>query len=197
MDFHALWIDPLQPKRIWQGQDGGVAVSNDQGQTWKVVQNLPIGQFYQVHADNRLPFYYVSGGLQDNGTWTGPIRTREPAGIQNDDWRMISFGDGFFALNHQDDPDLYISESQGGDIVRTDARTREQQAVAPYLGNPGGPATAAKYRFNWNSPIVQSPHDKNTVYLGGSVVFRSTDFGKTWSAISPDLSSNDKERHRR
>src|SRR5947207_3785103 len=107
-----------------------------------------------------------------NGTWTGPSRTREPAGIQNDDWRMISFGDGFWVLNSADDPDLYLSESQGGNIVRTDMRTREQQLVVPYMGDDGGPAESAKYRFNWNSPIVPSPHDKNTVYLTGNVVFK-------------------------
>jgi photosystem II stability/assembly factor-like uncharacterized protein len=196
IDYHAFWIDPQDPRRLWQGQDGGVAVSYDQGQTWESVQNLPVGQFYAVTADNRLPFYNVMGGLQDNGTWVGPSRTREPAGIQNDDWRMLSFGDGFYAINHADDPDLYLTESQGGNIVRTDLRTREQQLVAPYLGDDGGPAADAKYRFNWSSPIIQSPHDKNTVYLTGNVVFKSTDFGKTWTAISPDLSDNNKERQK-
>lgn len=196
VDFHALWLDPLNPKRMWQGQDGGIAVTQDGGDNWEVVNNFPWGQFYQIYADNRQPFYYVMGGLQDNGTWTGPSRTREPSGIQNDDWRMISFGDGFWVLNSADDPDLYLSESQGGDIVRTDMRTREQQLVVPYMGDDSGPAEAAKYRFNWNSPIVPSPHDKNTVYLTGSVVFKSTDFGKTWTTISPDLTTNDKSKQK-
>ncbi len=196
IDYHALWIDPTNPKRMWQGQDGGVAVSYDGGESWEYVNNMPLGQFYQIHADNRQPFYYVMGGLQDNGTWTGPSRTREPAGILNDDWRMISFGDGFYVFNHADDPDLYLSESQGGNIVRTDMRTREQQLVVPYMGDDGGPAEVAKYRFNWNSPIIQSPHDKNTVYLAGSVVFKSTDFGKTWTTISPDLTTNDKAKQK-
>jgi photosystem II stability/assembly factor-like uncharacterized protein len=196
IDYHALWIDPQNPKRMWQGQDGGVAVSYDAGESWEYVNNMPLGQFYQLSADNREPFYYVMGGLQDNGTWAGPSRTREPAGILNDDWRMISFGDGFFAINHADQPDLYLTESQGGNIVRTDMRTREQQLVVPYMGDDGGPAEFAKYRFNWNSPIVQSPHDKDTVYLAGNVVFRSTDFGKTWAAISPDLTTNDRSKQK-
>lgn len=196
IDFHALWIDAQQPRRIWSGQDGGVAVTYDGGEAWEYVNNFPWGQFYQIHADNRQPFYYVMGGLQDNGTWTGPSRTREPVGIQNDDWRMISFGDGFYVLNHPDDPDLYLSESQGANVVRTDMRTREQQLVVPYMGDDGGPAESAKYRFNWNSPLVPSPHDKNTVYLGGNVVFKSTDFGKTWAAISPDLTTNDKAKQK-
>src|SRR5919205_312516 len=196
VDFHALWMDAQNPKRVWVGQDGGIAVSQDGGENWEVVNNFPWGQFYQIYADNRQPFYYVMGGLQDNGTWTGPVRTREPAGIQNDDWRMISFGDGFYVLNHADDPDLYLSESQGGNVVRTDMRTREQQLVVPYMGDDGGPAESAKYRFNWNSPLVPSPHDKNTVYIGGNVVFRSNDFGKSWAAISPDLTTNDKEKQK-
>src|ERR687886_554531 len=99
-------------------------------------------------------------------------------------------------LNHADDPDLYLSESQGGNLVRTDMRTREQQLVVPYMGDDGGPAEAAKYRFNWNSPVIPSPHDKNTVYLTGNVVFKSTDFGKTWTIISPDLTTNDKSKQK-
>lgn len=197
IDYHALWIDPKNPNRMWQGQDGGIAVSLDQGEKWEYVNNIPLGQFYQIHADNRLPFYWVSGGLQDNGGWTGPSRTREPAGILNDDWRMVNFGDGFHVLNHPDDPDLYLSESQGGNIVRTDFRTREQQSVTPHpQGSGGGPASDAKYRFNWNSPIALSPHDKNTVFFGGNAVFKSTDFGKTWEEISPDLTTDDPEKQK-
>jgi photosystem II stability/assembly factor-like uncharacterized protein len=196
VDFHALWLDAQNPKRMWQGQDGGIAVTYDGGESWEVVNNFAAGQFYQIQVDDRQPFYYVMGGLQDNGTWTGPSRTREPVGIQNDDWRMISFGDGFYVMNHADDPDVYLSESQGGNVVRTDMRTREQQLVVPYMGDDGGPASDAKYRFNWNTPLLASPHDKNTVYITGNVVFRSTDFGKSWTAISPDLTTNDREKQK-
>jgi photosystem II stability/assembly factor-like uncharacterized protein len=192
IDYHAFWQDPKNPKRIWVGQDGGVAVTYDGGENWEPVYNMPIGQFYQVHADNRQPFYYLMGGLQDNGAWTGPSRTREPSGIMNDDWRMVSFGDGFYILNNPDDPEIYISESQGGNILRTDFRTREQQEVNPWgRGSGDGPALGEKYRFNWNAPILLSPHDNNTIYFGGNVVFKSTDFGKTWQQISPDLTTND------
>ena len=195
IDFHALWIDPKNPKRMWHGQDGGIGVSYDGGESWEAVYNIPLGQFYQVHADNRQPFYYVMGGLQDNGSWSGPSGTREPAGIMNDDWRMVSFGDGFYVINHPDNPDLYLSESQGGDIVRTDFRTREQQAVNPWgRGSGGGPAARQKFRWNWNAPIVLSPHEKSTVYFGGNVLFKSPDFGKTWEQISPDLTTNDPEK---
>lgn len=197
IDYHALWLDPKNPKRIWVGEDGGFAVSNDGGETWDPMYNIPIGQFYHVSADNRQPFYYLMGGLQDNGAWTGPSRTREPAGILNDDWRMVSFGDGFHVINNSDSPDLYISESQGGSIMRTDMRTREQQDVNPWgRSSGGGPALGEKYRFNWNTPIVLSPHDKNTLYFAGNVVFKSTDFGKTWEKISPDLTTNDPEKQK-
>ncbi|HET6851319.1 MAG TPA: hypothetical protein VFH46_03290 [Pyrinomonadaceae bacterium] len=195
IDYHALWLDPKNPKRMWHGQDGGIAVSYDGGESWEAVYNIPLGQFYQVHADNRLPFYYVMGGLQDNGSWAGPSRTREPAGIMNDDWRMVSFGDGFYVVNHPDIPDLYLSESQGGAIAWTDFRSREQQSVNPWgRGSGGGPAAGQKFRFNWNSPIVLSQHDKATVFLAGNVVFKSPDFGKTWEQISPDLTTNDPEK---
>lgn len=197
IDFHALWIDPKNPKRMWHGQDGGIGVSYDGGESWEAVYNIPLGQFYQVHADNRQPFYYVMGGLQDNGSWTGPSRTREPAGIMNDDWRMVSFGDGFYVINHPDNPELYLSESQGGDIVWTDFRTREQQSVNPWgRGSGGGPAAGQKFRWNWNAPIVLSPHEKATVYFGGNVLFKSPDFGKTWEQISPDLTTNDPEKQK-
>jgi photosystem II stability/assembly factor-like uncharacterized protein len=191
IDFHALWIDPLNPKRMWVGQDGGVAVSTDQGESWEYVNNLPLAQPYHVYADNRQPFYNVMGGMQDNGSWTGPSRTREPEGILNDDWRMTAFGDGFKVLNHPDDPELYLSLSQGGNLTLTDMRTREQQSIRPYAGGGGGAAENQKYRFHWNSPLVFSPHNKTTVYLGGNLLFKSPDFGRSWETISPDLTTND------
>ncbi len=192
VDYHALWIDPTDPGRMWQGQDGGVAVSYDRGETWEPIRNLPIAQFYQVFHDDRRPFYYVGGGLQDNGTWYGPSRTREPAGILEDDWRMMSFGDAYFVVPHPEIEDLFLSESQAGGIVRTDMRTRRQIDVSPQpRRNDGGPVGELKYRFNWNAPIIASPHDAQTVYFAGNVVFRTRDFGDTWEVISPDLTTND------
>ncbi len=195
VDFHALWIDPKDPSRLWQGQDGGVAVSNDRGENWRKIENLPVGQFYQVWADNREPYYWIGGGLQDNGTWIGPSRNKDRAGILNDDWKMISFGDGFYVVAHPDNPDLLLSESQGGEVYLTDHRSGEQQSVVP---NPEinccGPASLYPVRFHWNAPLVPSQHDKNTVFLGGNIVFKSTDFGRSWSQISPDLTTNDPEK---
>ncbi len=195
VDYHALWIDPENPRRMWQGQDGGVAVSYDRGKSWEPIRNLPIGQFYQLFYDHRQPFYYLGGGLQDNGTWYGPSRTREPAGILEDDWRMMSFGDAYFVVPHPTQVDLFLSESQAGGIVRTDMTTRQQIDVSPQpRRNDGGPAGDLEYRFNWDAPIVASPHDANIVYFAGNVVFKTTDFGDTWQRISPDLTTDDEDK---
>jgi len=192
IDFHALWIDPEEPGRMWVGEDGGVAVTYDRGESWEPVRNLPIGQFYQVFHDSREPFYYLGGGLQDNGTWYGPSRTREPSGILPDDWRMLSFGDAYWVVPHPEVVDVFLSEYQAGGILRTDMRTRRQLDVNPQpRRNDGGPAEGLEFRFNWNAPIVASPHDPNKVYFAGNVVFESTDFGDSWRAISPDLTTDD------
>jgi photosystem II stability/assembly factor-like uncharacterized protein len=194
-DIHALWIDPKDPRRIWQGTDGGLAVSYDRGGHWEQVNNIPLGQFYKVSADNRRPFYYVTGGLQDNGSWTGPARTREPGGIFNDDWRMVNAFVGMASLSDPDNPDLLLTEQPGGGLLRTDMRTREQQAVGVDVhSHAGAPARDWKYRFNWDAPLVRSPHGKNTIYLAGNVVFQSSDLGRTWEAISKDLTNQDSSK---
>jgi len=195
VDYHSLWIDPTDPNRMWQGQDGGIAVSYDRGDSWEPIRNLPLAQFYQIYADNREPFYYVGGGLQDNGAWYGPVRTREPAGILPDDWRLVSFGDAYFMVPHPDDPERLISEYQGGGIIRTDMRTRASEDISPQpRRNDGGPVEELPYRFSWNAPIIGSSHIEDRVYFCGNVVFRSDDFGSTWTAISPDLSTDDPEK---
>ena len=194
-DYHALWIDPEDPGRMWQGQDGGTGVSYNGGNTWEFISLLPLGQFYSIFADNREPFYYVGGGLQDNATWYGPSRNGEPFGILPDDWREISNGDGFQAVFHPEEPEVTLTEYQGGRIVRTDNRTREIQFVSPYAPTMGGaPASAFEVRFNWNAPIVASPRDGKTVYFAGNKVFRTRDFGSTWETLSPDLTTNDPEK---
>jgi len=161
--FSSLWIDPKNPENMWLGGDGGIASTVDRGDKWRYHNNIPLGQYYQIHADNRLPFYHLTGGQQDNSTWTGPSRTRDAQGIANGDWRLISGGDGFYALSDPDQPDVFLSESQGGRIVRTDLRTGEQKAVSP--SPRAGLQAEARYRFNWNTPIVASPHGKSTFYM--------------------------------
>jgi len=194
-DLHALWIDPKDPRRIWEGNDGGLAVSYDAGHHWQQVNNIPLGQFYHVSADNRQPFYNVTGGMQDNGSWTGPSRTREPAGVFNDDWRMLNPFTGFNTMEDLDDPNIMFTEQPGGVLLRQDMRTREQQNVSPQVQNYSGqPASQMKYRFNWDAPLVRSPHGISTIYLAGNVVFQSSDGGKSWETISRDLTTDDKSR---
>jgi photosystem II stability/assembly factor-like uncharacterized protein len=194
-DLHALWIDPKDPRRMWEGNDGGLAVSYDGGHHWEQVNNIPLGQFYHVSADNREPFYNVTGGMQDNGSWTGPNRTREPAGIFNDDWRMVNPFTGFNSLQEWDDPNIVLTEQPGGVLLRQDLRTREQQVVGPQMQSfAGAPASEMKYRFNWDAPLVRSPHGKNTIYLAGNVIFQSSDYGRSWETISRDLTNDDKSK---
>ena len=194
-DLQALWIDPQDPARMWQGSDGGLASSWDMGKTWQHVSNISLGQFYHVYADNRKPFYFVSGGTQDNGTWIGPSETREPSGILNDDWRMISAIVGFNTLSDAEDPDIVLSQTPGGALLRTDLRTRDQQSIGPQVRNYNGAGIAQmKYRFAWDAPLVRSAYGKDTFYYGGNVVFQSSDQGSTWEPISHDLTNADPEK---
>ena len=193
-DHQTMWIDPLDPRRLLMGDDGGLMRSVDDGKNWEWFPNIPVGQFYQISADMREPFYFLAGGLQDNGVWFGPNRSREGA-ILNDDWQMMQFGDGYYAVSHPDNPDLFLSDYQGGGIAATDMKTREQREASPQPKRMDGfPTDSNRLRFNWNAPIVQSPHDKKIVYFGGNILFRSADWGKSWQAISPDLSRNLTER---
>ena len=193
VDYHSLWIDPLDPKRMVQGQDGGIALSHDGGETWDPVRNLPLAQFYQIfHTVNDAPFYRVGGGLQDNGTWMGPFRTREGAGVYPDLWTMFSFGDAYWVVPHPRDEHVFLSEYQAGGILRTHVDSGRQIEINPQTRrNDGGPVGDLSYRFNWNAPIVRSPHDPDTVYFAGNAIFRTRDFGDTWETISGDLTTND------
>jgi len=193
IDFHSLWLDPQNPLRMWVGEDGGVAFTHDGGEHWTAPRTLPLAQFYQIFvADGSGPFYRTGGGLQDNGSWIGPAVSRERAGIYTDDWHMFSFGDAYWVLPHPTDDNVFISEAQGGAIYKTNLVSRQQLDINPQTErNDGGPVEALQFRFNWNAPIVQSPHDPMTVYFGSNVVFKSDDFGDSWEQISPDLTTED------
>ena len=194
-DLHALWIDPKDTRRMWQGSDGGLAVTYDAGRTWEQVNNLPLAQLYHVSADAQEPFYGVMVGMQDNGAWAGPSRTHEPGGIFNDDWRMLGPFTGFNALTVPDDPDVIIHEQPGGGLLRTNTRTHEQQVISPQPRSYGGaPASEMKYRFNWDAPLERSHFGKDTIYLAGNLVFQSSDGGKSWETISRDLTKHEASR---
>lgn len=182
-DHHALWIDPRNPKQLILGTDGGVYISYDQASHWRFVGALPVSQFYHVTYDMERP-YNVYGGLQDNGSWMGP--SEAIGGVRNKHWQNIGSGDGFWAMRDSSDPDYVYTESQGGAITRINVKTGESRDIKP-VPEAGDP----DYRFNWNTPIAQSPTRPGVLYLGGQFVFRSLDQGASWTKISPDLTTND------
>lgn len=183
-DHHAMWINPSNPNHIIDGNDGGVGLSYDKGATWEAVTNMDLGQFYHVTYDMQTP-YHVCGGLQDNYTWCGPSAVRSRSGIGNDDWRQIQGGDGFEAQMDPRDGRTVYAESQDGNIVRVDRLTGERKSIRPVAARGEPPL-----RWNWNTPIVLSAHNPDTIYVGANKVFRSTDRGQNWTAISSDLTQN-------
>src|SRR5881296_4273800 len=205
VDHHALWIDSQNPDRMIQGNDGGAYATGNGAKSWRYLNNLPIEQFYMVAADNNIP-YMLCGGLQDNNAWCGPSSGAgggggggggggAAGGLNGSEWFTVTGGDGEYAVPAPSDSTVLYVDSQNGNITRVDLKTGLNRSIRPYL--PGvkdmKPATL-QYRFNWTSPIAVSPRDANTVYLGGNVVFKSTDGGDHWVTISPDLTRNDKAR---
>jgi photosystem II stability/assembly factor-like uncharacterized protein len=188
VDHHALWIDPNDSDHLIIGNDGGVAASFDGTENWRMYDNLPIGQFYQIGVDNRDP-YYVCGGLQDNSSWCGPSRTLNQYGIRNADWYDVWGGDGFFNLIDPSDHTIVYTESQGGSLGRVDATTGEGTRIQPVARPIEGQEEEEdrSFRFNWNTPIAISAHDAATIYIGANVLLKSPDRGVTWQEISPDL----------
>ena len=193
-DHHALWIDPTNPNRIIQGNDGGAFLSTDAGKTWRFLDHLPIEQFYMVAADSATP-YQVCGGLQDNDSWCGPSNSTSANGIRNNRWLDVVGGDGEYAVPAPSNPDIIYTDAQNGYIIRYDRKTNLTRDIRAYLPDVTVKKLAdLKYRFNWTAPIAVSPTDANEVYLGANVVFRSMDGGGHWTAISGDLTRNDKSK---
>ncbi|HTQ79586.1 MAG TPA: hypothetical protein VMM92_06295, partial [Thermoanaerobaculia bacterium] len=168
-DYHALWIDPRDPAHLVAGNDGGVGVSHDRGETWDFVADLPIGQYYHVAVDNDLP-YHVYGGLQDNGSWRGPNTLWERGGVRNSDWQSVAGGDGFDTRPDPRDSSRGYAMSQSGDLVRWNLKTGERRDIRP-PDPKGGPTL----RFNWNSGFATDPLDPDTIYYGSQFLHRSTD----------------------
>jgi photosystem II stability/assembly factor-like uncharacterized protein len=183
-DYHAMWIDPNDPTRIYAGNDGGVAESRDRGESWRFVSTLPLAQYYHIAVDDDVP-YNIYGGMQDNGSWRGPNTTWETAGIRNWDWQEVGFGDGFGTLPIPGDSQTGYAMSQEGYLIRWDIRTGQRKDI-----RPSPPAGGPELRFNWNAAIAIDPFDPNTVYYGSQFIHRSPDRGETWSIISPDLTTN-------
>jgi photosystem II stability/assembly factor-like uncharacterized protein len=180
---HALWVDPDNTNHLIIGGDGGVSISWDRGVTWDFRMNMPIGQFYEIGVDMKTPFT-VCGGLQDNGEWCVPSAVRDRNGIAASDAFNIGGGDGFYVKIDPTDNNYAYAESQNGNAGRVNLTTKERSSVRPSL--PG-----QQLRFNWDTPIVISTADPNTIYIGAQMLFRSPDRGATWTAISGDLTTGD------
>ena len=184
-DTHGIWIDPSDSNHLIIGNDGGINITYDRGKTWDYANTEPIGQFYEVGYDFSMP-YKVCGGLQDNNAWCGPSATLNPRGITNDDWWTIGGGDGFFAVPDPNDNDIVYTESQDGNVLRRNVRTGESKSIRPREEEG-----EKLYRFQWNSPIVPSSHDKNTIYFGGNFLFKSTNRGDSWTKVGgTELTTN-------
>jgi photosystem II stability/assembly factor-like uncharacterized protein len=184
-DNHALWIDPDNGKHLIAGCDGGLYESFDQGAKWRHFNNLPIAQFYKIALDNAEPFYNVVAGAQDLGTLIGPSRTTTTEGIENRHWYVPLGADGYDAAFDPEDPNIVYMEIQGGELRRVDRRTEEITNI-----KPRPEANDQPERWNWDSPLIISPHNSNTLYFGSQRVWKSTDRGDSWTPISGDLSSN-------
>ena len=192
-DNHGLWIDPTNPKRLINGNDGGATISTNGGDSWSTVYNQPTAQFYHVTTDNRFP-YYIYGAQQDNSTVA--IASASPNGsIDRPDWYDVGGGESGYIAPDPTDPLIVYAGSYGGEISRQDRHTHQEQAINPWPVNPIGWAAAdVKHRFQWTEPIVFSPHDPKTLYFAGEVLFKTTDAGMSWLIISPDLTRNDKSK---
>jgi len=182
VDDHALWIDPADTDYLLVGCDGGIYESFDRGNNWDYKDNLPVTQFYRVSVDNATPFYNVFGGTQDNNSQGGPSRTRNPAGITNEDWFITVGGDGYETQVDPTDPNIIYSLWQYGGLVRHDRRSSEVVDIKP-LEAPG----EKPYVWNWDTPLIISPHSHTRLYVAANKLFRSDDRGNSWTIISEYL----------
>ena len=192
-DNHGLWIDPKDTKRMIAFNDGGATVSLDGGKSWTREDNQPTAQFYHVITDTRTP-YYVYGAQQDNSSVAIASRSDEGA-IGRDNWYPVGGGEAGYIAPYPPDPNIVYAGDYQGNLTRFDRRTNQVQSIAvwPELSDARG-AAPLEHRFQWTAPIVISPQDPNTVYYGGERIFKTTDGGMHWEAISPDLTRNDKSK---
>jgi len=189
-DHHALWIDPKNPQHLIDGNDGGIDITYDQGAHWRPIKHMALAEVYQVGFDMRDP-YYVYCGLQDNGVWGGPSNSLDSGGIINEHWNSVGGGDGFYCEVDPTDHNIVYGNSQMNGLYRYHLELDRSKDIKPMAALDEPP-----YRFNWNSPVLISPHDHRTIYTGGNYLFKSEDQGYSWEIVSPDLSTNDPSKLR-
>ena len=185
-DHHALWINPNYTNQMYLGTDGGVYFSLDRGATWMFVYNLPVGQFYHVACDNNTP-YRMYGGLQDNGSWVAP--SAAPGGVNNSNWQDMYGGDGFWVQPDLTDNNIAYAEAQGGNMGRIDLTSFKSVDITPQAGKDD-----EKLRWNWNTPIVMGQANPHNLYTAAQYLYKTSNQGRTWQKISPDLTTNDKKK---
>jgi photosystem II stability/assembly factor-like uncharacterized protein/DNA-binding FrmR family transcriptional regulator len=192
-DHHGLWIDPTNSKRMINGNDGGATITVDGGERWSTEENQPTAQFYHVTTDTRF-LYHVYGAQQDNST-VGIASRTDTGGIDVRDWDDVGGGEsGYIAVDPRD-PDIIYAGDNGGFLTRRDQRTKQTQDITVWPEYYSGHGVGElKHRFQWTAPIIISPNDPNTLYIGGEQLFKTTDGGHSWTAISPDLTRNDKSK---
>lgn len=182
VDNHAIWIDPNNGDHWLVGCDGGLYETWDHAENWHYKPNLPITQFYKVAVDNSEPFYYIYGGTQDNNSMGGPSRTTNSAGIINEDWFITQGGDGFESQIDPSDPNIVYAQAQYGWLTRYDKKSGERVGIKPLEDKD-----EAALRWNWDAPLLISPHNPQRLYFCANKVFRSDNRGDDWTVISPDL----------
>ncbi len=191
-DNHDLWINPTNSQNMINANDGGANVSFNGGESWSSQRNQPTAQFYRVNADNQFP-YHLYGGQQDNST-VG-IASAAPGGVTWKDWYATAGGESAYLAFDPDNPQLVLGTSIMGSIDVWNRGTRQTKSIQPYaMLGLGVQAIDQKYRYDWNAPVVTSPHDPGTFYYGGNVVFRTTNYGQNWQVISPDLTRDEADR---